>query len=174
MTAGHSYNGHHPPCNNHSNVERTSASTLGAQLINHPDRRSFSPPRLGSTCTVCRQTVNLESLTGIALHQSPNPGRHPEFITCSRVSSYASRICGRISSRRCLRILRSLSTEAMIGRRGALLRQSSRTLCEMSLDCIPRMLQSVTRRPVGPAACNQESGLGRARVDCCSLRQLLL
>src|SRR5215469_13309045 len=35
-------------------MERTSASTLGARLINHPDRRSFSPPRLGSTCTAWR------------------------------------------------------------------------------------------------------------------------
>jgi hypothetical protein len=60
VTAGHSYNGHHSPCNNHSNVERTSAPTLGAELINHPDRRSFSTPGLGSTWTVCRLHVQLD------------------------------------------------------------------------------------------------------------------
>src|SRR5215469_10035897 len=64
-------------------MERTSASTLGARLINHPDRRSFSPPRLGSTCTAWRLYDQLDC------PESPN---HPRVSDGKRafVGTYSA------------------------------------------------------------------------------------
>jgi hypothetical protein len=65
---GHSYDGHHPPSNNHSNVERTSTSTLGAQLINDPDRLALHHPGLG-------QLVRLADLSRHAPDRRPGRSR---------------------------------------------------------------------------------------------------